>query len=210
MFFHPPPPPPVSYGREVAPILALHCNGCHGDAGGLSTSSHRDLMKGGNMGKVIVAGDADRSLLIHFIDGRRGEAHRMPLGGRPLTAAQIDTIARWIAAGGKDDAQTPPEHTLRLPRVQTQPGRVLRIYARVNTPAYLVLTLRASAGGDSLLVRSGSLKTPRDPGDLAEPGELITWEVRPERGWPRVLDLELTIRYAARPPENTEFRAELI
>ena len=83
-FAHPAAGGLVSFGREVAPIFAMHCNGCHGDAGGLSLRSYKDLIKGGNLGVIVVPGNADGSLLIHFLDGRRGEAHRMPKEGRPL------------------------------------------------------------------------------------------------------------------------------
>ena len=210
MFFSPPAPPPVSYGRDVAPIFALHCTGCHGEAGGLSTASHRDLMKGGNMGKVIISGEPERSLLLHFIDGRRGAAHRMPLGGRPLTREQIQTIARWIAEGAKDDAESPPQHNFTLPNVRTERGRQLRVVARVPASCFLVLTLRHPQSGRPLLTRSGSLKSPRQPGDLGEPGEPISWEVRPERGWPRDVKIELTVMYPAGPTDATELRAELI
>src|SRR5436309_14608828 len=79
----------VSYSRDIAPILAMHCNSCHGDsgsAGAVVTRTHADLMKAGD---AIVAGDPDRSQVVQFIEGRRGEEHRMPLGGAPLTAEQI-------------------------------------------------------------------------------------------------------------------------
>jgi len=38
----------VSYSRDVAPIFALHCNSCHGDAetaGGLEIRTYAGLMK---------------------------------------------------------------------------------------------------------------------------------------------------------------------
>src|SRR5881396_399954 len=96
----------VSYSREVAPIFALHCNSCHGDsgiAGGLVTGTHADLMKAGD---AIVPGDPDRSQVVQFIEGRRGEEHRMPLGKPPLTDRQIRVIRRWIAEGAEADTDT--------------------------------------------------------------------------------------------------------
>src|SRR5688500_755064 len=94
----------VSYSRQIAPILAMNCNLCHGanpesTAGGLSTRTLADLNRGGNLGPVIVAGDPDRSPLFQFVSGARGEAHRMPLGGAPLTAGEVDVIRRWILEG---------------------------------------------------------------------------------------------------------------
>src|SRR5687768_432756 len=100
--------PPVSYHQDVAKIFAYHCNGCHGEARGLSLRGYKEAMAGGNKGKVIIAGDAENSLLIHFIDGRRGEAHRMPIGGKPLRPALIGTIRRWINEGAKEDVKPEP------------------------------------------------------------------------------------------------------
>src|SRR3954453_18875945 len=94
---------PVSYSREIAPLLAMHCNGCHGDSGGLSLRTFRELMTGGNLGKVIVPGDPEASLLIHFVDGRRGENHRMPKDGSRLTPDQITLLRRWITEGARED-----------------------------------------------------------------------------------------------------------
>src|SRR5215813_10111456 len=107
MFFFA-PPPPVSYSQTVAPILALYCNTCHGDSAGLSTRSHADLLRGGNSGPAVVPGDAERSLLVQYIDGRRGEKRRMPFGAAPLSAEQIDLIRRWVSEGAKSDASVVP------------------------------------------------------------------------------------------------------
>src|SRR4051794_34217687 len=97
MWFAAPAPVPVSFSRDIAPILAMHCNGCHGDSGGMSTRSYAELMAGGNLGKVIVPGDPSRSLVIHFLEGRRGPEHRMPKDCRPLSDAQIELFRRWIS-----------------------------------------------------------------------------------------------------------------
>src|SRR5262245_20797765 len=102
---------PISYSREVAPILAMNCHGCHGAnpesvAGGLSTRTWTDLQKGGNVGTVIVPGDPDASPLYQFVSGARGEAHRMPLGGPPLTTTQVEMLRKWILAGASEDADT--------------------------------------------------------------------------------------------------------
>ena len=74
-------------------------------------------MLGGNLGKVIVPGDPDRSLLIHFLEGRRGENHRMPKDSRPLSPAQIDMIRRWIAEGARNDDLPSNVYKVKLPAV---------------------------------------------------------------------------------------------
>ena len=171
MFFWAPPLPPVSYSTEVAPIFAMHCNSCHGNAGGLSTRSWKEVMEGGHLGKVVIPGDPNRSLLLHFIDGRRGAAQRMPVGGAPLSREQIQTIARWIAEGAKEDADTTPQPVRTVPNVRAGKRKVLRITAIVDTQAYLILTVRDPGRGRSLLSEVASIKAPREANDSASPGE---------------------------------------
>jgi mono/diheme cytochrome c family protein len=98
----------VSYRREIAPLLVKHCAACHGDRrsvprGDFSVTTYEDLMLGGGLTQTIIPGDPDRSLIVHFIEGRRGENHRMPLDAPPLKREQIDLIRRWIAEGAKSD-----------------------------------------------------------------------------------------------------------
>ena len=210
LFFSPPPPPPVSYSRQVAPILALHCNGCHGEDGGLSTRTHADLLRGGNLGPVVIAGDAERSLLIHYLEGRRGEAHRMPLGGRALSPMQIATIRQWIEEGAGEDAPVPPARSMKLPKVLLARGRTLRVYCRVNTASYLILKVRDPRSGRVLFQTVASIKSPRERVDAGEPGELIWWDVRPGKDWPKAAAIELTIPHAAAGLGDVEFYTRLI
>lgn len=209
-FAPPPPPPPVSYSREVAPILAMRCSGCHGDAGGLSTRSHAELIAGGNSGRVVIPGDPERSLLMHFIDGRRGEARRMPMGGRPLRADQIQAIRRWIDEGARLDAPAPPDYLRVLQKVMLPRDRILRVSCRVKTDAYLTMTVREPRNGRALLTHVASLKSEREQGDAGQPGELIWWDVRSERRWPKLVDIELRVEHAAGDADHTEFAARLL
>ena len=101
----------VSYSREIAPLLLKHCGACHGERrsvprGDFSVATYKDLMQGGGLTQTIIPGDPERSLLMHFIEGRRGETFRMPLDAPPLTRAQIDLIRRWIAEGAKPVGKT--------------------------------------------------------------------------------------------------------
>jgi hypothetical protein len=209
LFPAPPPPAPVSFSRDVAPILAMHCNGCHGDAGGLSTRSYRELMLGGNLGKLIIAGDPERSVLMQFLDGRRTGQQRMPRDGRPLTASQLNLIRRWISEGAAND--TSPSKAYRLSRtgVPVSPTKITRVFCRVNTAAYLVLTLRDPGNGRVLWSDAASVKSPKDAVDAAEPGQMISWDIRAGQGWPEAIAIELSIDYAAVEPE-AELYAKLL
>jgi Planctomycete cytochrome C len=209
MFFAPPPPPPASYSQDVAPVLAMRCNVCHGDAGGLSTRSFSGLMAGGNLGKVVIAGDADRSLLLHFIDGRRGTAHRMPLGGRALSAREIDVFRRWIDEGARQDSVMMPRYA-QTRRTELPPGRMLRVTCRLKTSAYLTLTIVDSQSGQTLLERLATVKSPREDSDAGEPGDPIFWDVRAEPGWPAAIEVRLTAEYAPADPGDMEFGLRLM
>lgn len=210
MFFAAPPPPPVSFSREVAPIFALHCNGCHGDSGGFSTRSYREVMTGGNLGRVVVPGDPARSLLMHFLEGRRGAQHRMPKDSRPLPDAQTDTIRRWIAGGAKNDNLPVKRYRIVRAGVAMEKSRITRVFCRVNTAAYLTVRMRDPRNGRTLWSEAASLKSPKEGSNVAEPGQLISWDLRAGANWPKRVTLELSIEYAASEPKGTEFYAQLL
>ena len=205
-----PPPEPVSFSRDIAPIMAMHCNTCHGEAGGISTRSYREIMLGGNLGKVIVPGNPDASLLIYFLDGRRGENNRMPKNGRPLSSTQIATIRRWIAEGAKDDALPVQATRLTLRDVPMRQGRITRIFCRLNTEAYLMLTMRDPQQDRALWTEVATVKKEKEPSDTGAPGQLLSWDLRPGQGWPETATLELSIQHAASEPKGTEFYARLL
>src|SRR5436309_4450079 len=185
----------VSYSRDIAPSLAMHCNSCHGDsgsAGGLVTRTHADLMKAGD---AIVAGDPDRSQVVQFIEGRRGEEHRMPLGGAPLTAEQIALIRRWIAEGAKADSATPVGHKVSISKIRIGKREPLRIEGQAPVPAYLIMDVVGS--GRILFERRAAVKSPL---------EIVTWTVWPEKGWPGTIGVELSVLYAETEPPAVRLR----
>jgi hypothetical protein len=187
----------VSYSRDIAPILAMHCNRCHGDsgtAGGLVTRTHDDLMKPGD---AIVPGDPDRSQVVQFIEGRRGEEHRMPLGSAPLKGEQIALIRRWIAEGAKADAVAPVTHKVSISKIRIGRREPLRIEGFVPVPAYLIMNV--IGGGRILFERRATVKSPR---------EMVTWTVWPEKGWPGMVEVELSVLYAEIEPRKVGLRVK--
>jgi hypothetical protein len=91
----------IDFSRDVEPVLRSSCFGCHtgSKAGGQWRLDSKELaMKGGISGPVIVPGNSVQSRLVHRVLGRGGEK-RMPLGGPPLSIAQISTLRRWIDSG---------------------------------------------------------------------------------------------------------------
>ncbi len=94
----------VSYFRQIRPILQRQCQGCHQPAskqGELLLTSFESFKAGGRSGPAFVAGQPSNSLVVAYLKGDRQP--RMPFGGDPLTAEQIDLFQRWISEEGIDD-----------------------------------------------------------------------------------------------------------
>ncbi len=96
----------VDFNREVRPILADHCFTCHGlDEGarkaGLRLDVRAEAVKPLKSGEAaIVPGNLDDSELIGRIFA--DEADRVmppPKAKKPLSAAQKETLKRWVAQG---------------------------------------------------------------------------------------------------------------
>lgn len=91
------------YLDVVAPAIHQRCDGCHNgskSSGGLSVADHAALMKGGEKGAVIVAGDPARSDLLRRISLPSSHQDYMPKDGKtPLSADEVAAVAAWIKAG---------------------------------------------------------------------------------------------------------------
>ena len=71
-----------------------------------------------------------------------------------------------------------------------------------------MLTMRDPASGRVLWTEIATVKKHKEPIHTAEPGELMSWDVRAGAGWPEIADLDLAIHYAASEPMGTELYAE--
>jgi mono/diheme cytochrome c family protein len=91
-------PENVSFSNDIRPIFNANCIACHGGTNGLYLTSYEDVMQGGVNGPVIIPGNPANSRLIWYVsDGY------MPLGGPPLSAGQVQTLANWVAAGAPNN-----------------------------------------------------------------------------------------------------------
>ena len=100
----------VDYNSQIQTIFNEKCTGCHGGSGGLTLSSYDELMKGGNSGAVIKAGDAPNSLLIQRIEG--SVTPQMPQGGDALVDSVISLIKKWINEGAPEKVSVTVESQL--------------------------------------------------------------------------------------------------
>ncbi len=137
-----------SFAKDVAPILAANCVGCHGGnapMGNLSLETYDNIAKGGKHGNVIEAGRGEQSRLYLMITGK--VAPTMPLGGKPLAEGDIETIRKWIDAGAQPPTpEEARELTERLaataiPDVKPQAARKPQIGALAYRPDGKLLAL---------------------------------------------------------------------
>jgi len=95
------------YADIVQPIFQQRCQNCHGpkkQEGELALHTFEALMKGGESGQAIVAGDTVGSEVYRRLTLPAGDEDRMPPKGRtPITDDQIRLIAWWIGAGAPED-----------------------------------------------------------------------------------------------------------
>lgn len=91
----------VDFQRDVRPILADRCFSCHGpDAAARQAKLRLDVREGALA--VLDLESPAGSLLLHKVSADEGERMPPPRSNKPaLTAAEIDVLRRWIAAGAE-------------------------------------------------------------------------------------------------------------
>jgi mono/diheme cytochrome c family protein len=106
-----PAPVKVDFAKDIQPVFEKSCYGCHGpksQMARLRLDSKKLALEGGQTGPVIRPGKALESTLYQRIAGM-GEQARMPMGGKPLDAAQIAAIRAWIDQGAEWPEVAGPE-----------------------------------------------------------------------------------------------------
>jgi len=103
---NPPPSGNVLSWEDVSPIFQNNCVSCHGGNGGLFLDTYAHALEGGDLGAVIIPGDADNSLLYQVLNGPSQGIPQMPLDGSPLSNNNKNTIRDWINDGALEE---PPE-----------------------------------------------------------------------------------------------------
>lgn len=126
---------PIDYTRDIKPLLAKNCVGCHGptkQSASLRLDSYAWIRKGGHSGTAIVAGKSADSRLIQAVAGLKKEVVRMPLNGK-LADGEIALLRRWVdegaagptteevvAAAKSSHWSFQPVKTGKLPRVKNE------------------------------------------------------------------------------------------
>ena len=103
----------VDYLKSVKPILTAHCYSCHGglkQMNRLRVDTVALMMKGGESGAILEAGNSSKSLIVDHVTVTRG-APRMPPAseGELLKPAEIALIRKWIDEGAAGPPDEKPE-----------------------------------------------------------------------------------------------------
>ncbi|TVQ00871.1 MAG: DUF1549 domain-containing protein [Planctomycetaceae bacterium] len=124
----------VDFDTEIAPILQANCLSCHN-----AEEAEGDVRfdSAAEAAATITAGDPAASPLLDQVSGPEPE---MPKGGPPLTADQVDSLRRWIAAG----APWPAGRILRDEPVRDLDWWSLRPIIRHEPPTMAPTTADAS------------------------------------------------------------------
>ena len=133
------PSTPISFNRDVRPILSDHCFTCHGpDAGKRKAKLRLDVREAALAKEAFVPGDPDGSELIYRIHADDPEERMPPPETRaPLTAAQKETLRRWIAEGAEYEA-----HWSYLPLARpVVPAVVRKDWVRTPVDAFVLARL---------------------------------------------------------------------
>jgi mono/diheme cytochrome c family protein len=97
------------FEARVRPVLVENCFTCHGEKkqkGGLRLDSLGSLLKGSDSGPVLIAGEPEKSVLIHAIR-QDGEVKMPPKGKLPEEA--IEAITTWVKMGAPWPKERGPE-----------------------------------------------------------------------------------------------------
>ncbi len=91
------------FTKKIQPILAENCFKCHSHEatkikGGLLLDSREAVLKGGDSGPAVAAGDPDKSLLIKAVSYTDPEL-QMPPKDKKLPNEQIALLSEWVKMG---------------------------------------------------------------------------------------------------------------
>ncbi|MBI1176419.1 DUF1553 domain-containing protein [bacterium] len=96
--------PTVDFQEQIQPLLAEHCQKCHGpdkQKSKLRLDSPKNILKGGESGEpIFLPGHSAESHLVKLVTGADPD-EVMPKEGKRLTADEIGLLKAWIDQGAK-------------------------------------------------------------------------------------------------------------
>lgn len=113
------------YEEDVVPILQKYCAGCHNAnerEGDFSIETYDALLKGGEHGAAVLAGDPATSRLLRMVTGMAEP--KMPPEDQPQpTTDEVAVLKGWVEAGAVGPSGQEPDRTqLRVPTIAPRSG----------------------------------------------------------------------------------------
>jgi uncharacterized membrane protein len=106
------------FADVIGPMFVERCASCHNEdkqESELVLTTYAGVMRGGESGRVVVAGNTELSELLRRITLPHDDDEFMPAEGKtPLTPEQVEIVRWWIAAGAPNGGtigalDVPPE-----------------------------------------------------------------------------------------------------
>lgn len=93
------------FEKQVRPILISRCYDCHSHEagktkGGLALDSRDELLKGGDTGPGLVAGDPEKSLIVDAVRYKNHDLQMPPK--KAIPAAEVKALEEWVRMGAPD------------------------------------------------------------------------------------------------------------
>jgi len=108
------------FEKTIRPILIERCYECHSvesgkSKGGLQLDSRDSILKGGDNGPALVAGDPDKSRIIESVRYHNQDMQMPPKGALP--SAEVKALEAWVKMGAPDPREALADASHSAPRV---------------------------------------------------------------------------------------------
>ncbi len=92
----------INFEKDILPALDASCGECHSareSFSNLRLDTAAGILKGGDLGEVLVPGKPDESSLYVRVSLPQDDLDFMPVEGDPLTEEQVEKLRQWIEEG---------------------------------------------------------------------------------------------------------------
>ena len=144
------------FEKEVRPVLAENCFECHGpkkQKSGLRLDARAFILKGGEVGPVVVPGHPEQSRLILAVNhAKRKDVEAMPSEDKKLAPKDIAALTEWVRQGlpwpasGQPEIADPRKHWAFRP-VTTPPAPTVAATDRVRGDVDRFVLAKLEAAG---------------------------------------------------------------
>jgi len=136
------------FEKKVRPVLVERCYECHSAAakknkGGLTLDTREGLLKGGDTGPALVAGDPEKSRLIEAVRYKNRDLQMPPKS--PLSPDQVRDLEQWVKLGAPDPRTEAVAQTSARRALTVEEGRQFWAFQPLANPTVPKVGNRQSA-----------------------------------------------------------------